>query len=337
MYAWYTCNRRLGPTLADFMVWKFNVSVWMEWPAFKRRLSRISFSTHIPKQKWKCRRAKPLHITTTKINRFALRDQFLFFSFKIILKFNSHTINLNDAFYRWLYTIQMSTIELERTAFDKGKGKTRNKKKEKMPLTHANIRQIETKMLSGPMQIERILLLQIESHEFVGRTEVVAFGWLGWLVATVERLALKRKQIYHSDIIGMQIQTFCSLYFPYQNNNQKKKTTIPTTMKPICWFERWLFYWVAYKFNDSTSKNISLAFFVALEYIEMFVKTLSNIISSGNFIKETQIATTVICFPRKNYYFAQDFLWLIFCFSCMFYVELFSNVLFTFLKLSFQL
>ena len=67
----------------------------------------------------------------------------------------------------------------------RGKRETK-RKKEKMPLTHANIRQIETKMLSGPMQIVRISLLQIESDEFLGRAEGVAVGWL----LAVERLAL---------------------------------------------------------------------------------------------------------------------------------------------------
>lgn len=110
-------------------------------PAFKRCLSRISSRKHFifgtqshTKMEVQEDKSEQNHRPTSqqqqKTNRYALRDQFLF-SFKIILKFHSHTINLNDAYNRWLYTIQMSTIEMDRTTLDRAKRKTRNKKKEK--------------------------------------------------------------------------------------------------------------------------------------------------------------------------------------------------------------
>lgn len=144
------------PLTADFMVWKFNVSVYW-WNGHRHNQSSMSgfvlqafhfWHIHTQRKKNIFGKAKPLHFTKT--NLWALRDQFLFFFFSllhIILKFYSHTINLNDAYYRWLYTIQMSTIEMKR--IKKGNKWRKGRAKQKMPLTHANTRQIETKTLSA--------------------------------------------------------------------------------------------------------------------------------------------------------------------------------------------
>ena len=94
-----------------------------------------------------------------------------------------------------------------------------------------------------------------------------------------------------------------------------KKTTAtatPTTTKPICWFERWVFYWVAYKLNDSTSKNIPLTFFVAsniskylasLYLISFHLETLSKWYKS---LRQSSLPL------EKIIIFLKIFLWLIF-------------------------